>query len=63
MPKKSQYKEKLEYNNSYNRAHYRSFSFRFNKDSESEIIDWLASKESIKLYILNLIKEDMEKNK
>ena len=43
MPKKTAYKEKLDYNNAYNRSHYRSFSFRFNKQSESEIIEWLIS--------------------
>ena len=63
MPKKTAYKEKLDYNNAYNRSHYRSFSFRFNKQSESEIIEWLESKESTKQYILNLIKEDLNKNK
>ena len=63
MPKKIPYKEKLDYNNAYNRTHYRSFSFRFNKESEAEVIEWLESKESTKQYIMQLIKEDMNKNK
>lgn len=63
MPRKTPYKEKLDYNNAYNRSHYRSFSFRFNKDSEAEVIEWLESKESTKQYILSLITDDMKKNK
>ena len=34
MPNKSQYKHKLEYNNTYNRNNYRSFAMRFNINSE-----------------------------
>ncbi|MBE6127769.1 MAG: hypothetical protein E7185_00685 [Erysipelotrichaceae bacterium] len=60
MPKKSQYKKKLEYNNTYNRNNYRSFSVRFNNKSETDIIEWLEKKEFIKAYLTDLIRADME---
>jgi len=41
MPNKNQYKNKLEYNNTYNRNNYRSFSVRFNNKTETGIIEWL----------------------
>ncbi len=61
MPKKSQYKHKLNYNNEYNRNNYRSFSVRFNNKTETDVIQWLESREGIKSYIIGLIKADMRK--
>lgn len=63
MPKKSQYKRKLEYNNEYNRQNYKSFSIRFNINTESDIINYLKKKESLKTYLTDLITNDMKKNK
>lgn len=63
MTKKSQYKRKLEYNNTYNRNNYRSFSVRFNNKSETDIIEWLEQKEFVKAYLTQLIKADMEASK
>ena len=63
MPKKSQYKKRLDYNNTYNRNNYRSFSIRFNNTKEADIIDWIESKESVKQYIMDLIVNDMKMNK
>ena len=60
---KSKYKQKLEYNNDYNRLNYRSFSVRFNMWSEQEIISWLESQESVKQYLTQLIENDMKKAK
>jgi hypothetical protein len=40
MPTKNQYKNKLEYNNTYNRNNYRSFSVRFNNKTETNLIEW-----------------------
>lgn len=60
--KKSQYKQKLEYNNNYNRNNYRSFSVRFNNKVEKTVIAWLEAKESVKGYLCDLIIADMEKN-
>ncbi len=61
MPKQTQYQHKLEYNNTYNRNNYRSFSVRFNNSSEADIIKWLESQESIKNYLSSLIQADMKK--
>lgn len=62
MAKKSQYKQKLDYNNTYNRNNYRSFSIRFSIKNETDIIHWLEEKKGIKAYVTGLIREDMEKN-
>lgn len=61
--KKSSYEKKLEYNNAYNREKYRSFSIRFNIQSEDEIIKWLENQPGIKHYLTDLIISDMKKNK
>ncbi|MDO4415846.1 MAG: hypothetical protein Q4C20_12305 [Erysipelotrichaceae bacterium] len=61
MADKNQYKNKLEYNNTYNRTNYRSFSVRFNNKSETNIIEWLESQESIKGYLTDLILADIKK--
>ena len=61
MPNKNQYKNKLEYNNTYNRNNYRSFSVRFNNKTETGIIEWLESQESIKVYLTALIEADIKK--
>ena len=61
MPNKNQYKNKLEYNNTYNRNNYRSFSVRFNNKTETGIIEWLESQESIKGYLTALIEADIKK--
>lgn len=61
MPNKNQYKNKLEYNNTYNRNNYRSFSVRFNNKSETNIIEWLEGQESIKGYLTALIEADIKK--
>ncbi len=64
MAKKSEdvYKKKLDYNNNYNRLNYRSFSIRYNVSSEKRIISWLEKKPSLKVYLTELITEDMEKH-
>lgn len=61
MPRrKREYINKLEYNNTYNRNNYRSFSVRLNNQKEADVIEWLESQESLKQYLLSLIKQDME---
>ncbi|HAW13531.1 MAG: hypothetical protein PUE44_07175 [Bulleidia sp.] len=54
-------RNRMDYNNAYNRNNYRSFSIRFNQKTEREIIHWLESKHSIKSYITELILNDMRK--
>lgn len=61
MASKNQYKNKLEYNNTYNRNNYRSFSIRFNNTSEANIIEWLQKQDSIKGYLTALIEADIKK--
>lgn len=63
MPRKSQYKHKLEYNNQYNRENYKSFSVRFNIKDEADIISFLKKKDGFKDYIKDLIQADMKKTK
>lgn len=63
MTKKTQYQHKLEYNNTYNRTNYRSFSVRFSLVNEKDMINWLEKKNGVKEYISELIAADMKKNK
>lgn len=63
MDSVEQYKKKLDYNNTYNKNTYRSFSVRFNKKTEADIIEWLESKEGVKNYIISLIESDIKKEK
>lgn len=60
---KSSYAKKLDYNNAYNREKYRSFSMRFNLESEKDIIEWLQSKNGVKPYLEGLIRKDMAAHK
>ena len=57
------YQKKLDYNNTYNRENYRSFSIRYNKANEKKIISWLEKQDSVKTYITELILADIEKKK
>ena len=57
------YQKKLEYNNTYNRENYRSFSIRYSKNNEKKLISWLEKQESIKSYITDLVLADMEAQK
>ena len=60
--KKNDYEKRLDYNNTYNRNNYRSFSMRLNNTKEEELIKWLESKNSVKEYLLSLVIKDMEKS-
>lgn len=59
--KKTSYETRLEYNNTYNRNNYKSFSMRLNNNDEADLIDWLKSQDSTKEYLVSLIRKDMEK--
>ena len=58
--KKTSYEKRLEYNNTYNREHYRSFSMRYDIEKEKDIILWLKKQPSVKAYITELIVNDMK---
>lgn len=60
--RKNTYQKKLDYNNNYNRENYRSFSIRYSRVNEKDMIEWLESKKSIKAYVTSLIRKDMENN-
>lgn len=57
---KTSYEKRLEYNNTYNREHYRSFSMRYDIEKEKDIITWLKKQPSVKAYITELIINDMK---
>lgn len=63
MKSKSNYEKRLEYNNTYNRNNYRSFSMRLHNENEADLIEWIESQESVKEYLLSLVKKDIEKSK
>ena len=58
--KKTSYEKRLEYNNTYNREHYRSFSVRYDIEKEKRIITWLKKQPSVKTYLTELILNDMK---
>ena len=61
--KLTEYQKKLLYNNMYNREHYRSFSIRYDIESEKQIIKWLEKQPTLKGYVTELILNDMKKSK
>lgn len=63
MKSKSNYEKRLEYNNTYNRNNYRSFSMRLHNENEADLIEWIESQDSVKEYLLSLVIKDIEKSK
>lgn len=60
MKSKSNYEKRLEYNNTYNRNNYRSFSMRLHNENETDLIEWIESQDSVKEYLLSLVRKDIE---
>ena len=59
--KKQKAAEKQAYNNTYNKSHYLSYSFRLNRDTEFKYINHLAQQpEGLKPYLIGLIEKDMK---
>ena len=57
-------KEKIAYNNEFNKANYLSYSFRLSRANEYNIITWLAQRpEGLKPYLICLIEADMKRQK
>lgn len=57
-------KEKIAYNNEFNKANYLSYSFRLSREKEYKYITWLASQpEGLKPYIIKLIEADMKRQR
>ena len=55
-------KDRLAYNNAYNKANYKGISIRLNAKTESDIIKWLAEKDT-KATIVQLIRKEMRLEK
>lgn len=56
-----EYKEKLARNSSYNKLTYKSYSFRLNIESESDLISWLDDVPDKKAYFTRLIIMDQKR--
>lgn len=52
-----------EYINDYKKDHYKNYSFRFNLESEKEIIDFLEKQENKKKFVKDLILEAINNQK
>lgn len=50
-----------QYNIEYIREHYRQYMVKVNKGTETDIIEWLATKKNVQQYIKDLIRADMDK--
>lgn len=59
---KRRYKNKIAYNNAFNKENYKGISFRLSYSSESELIEWLDNFDNKKDYIISLIRKDMHEN-
>ncbi len=54
--------DKTSYTIDYIKTKQRQFMFKLSKLYDTEMIEWLESKENINAYIKELIKKDMEQN-
>ena len=55
-------KDRLAYNNAYNKANYKGISIRLNAKTEADIIDWLSGKDT-KACLVQLIRKEMRLEK
>lgn len=55
------YKKQKKYKNDFTKSTYKSISLMLNKTSESDIIKWLDGKENKRAYLIDLIRNDMNK--
>lgn len=59
LGRKERYKNKLRYNNKYNRLNYKNVSIRFHLEKDRDIIEWLENFDNNKDYISTIIRRDM----
>ena len=61
----AEYQKKNNYaaQNAYNKQNMKSFAFRFNLNTEADIIEWLEQQDNKAGYIKELIRADMAKRK
>lgn len=57
--KKELSEEKKQYMREYYKKQYRTINLKFNAEKEKEMIEWLDSQESLKGYLLDLLKKEM----
>ena len=61
MKEKTEKFNKNNYTKSYNKKIYKNYSFRLNKDTEKDIIDFIEMQSDKKNYFVSLVKKDMTK--
>ena len=49
------------YNVDYSKQNYRVINFKLHVEKDRELLAWLDSRETLKAYLVDLIKEDMDK--
>lgn len=48
-----------DYRNNFRKENYVTIGFKFNPNTEGDIVKWLDSKENLKEYILSLVEEEL----
>lgn len=51
----------LKAKNKYNKKAYKNYSFRLNKNTEKNVIDWIEKQGKTKPYLYDLIIDDIKK--
>ena len=59
--KKRQQRARLDYNNEFNKEHYKQVNFRLSYDKEADIIDFLQNVESNKDLFVTLIRKEIKR--
>ena len=59
--RKKQYKDRLAYNNGFNKEHYKQVNFRLSYEKEADIIDFLQNIDSNKDLFVTLIRKEIKR--
>lgn len=59
--KKKHMRARLDYNNDFNREHYKQVNFRLSYEKESDIIDFLQNVDSNKDLFVTLIRKEIKR--
>lgn len=59
--KRKQQRARLDYNNSFNKEHYKQVNFRLSYDKEADIIDFLQNVDSNKDLFVTLIRKEIKR--
>lgn len=60
LGRNERYKNKLRYNNNYNKLNYKNISMRFHLVKDRDIIEWLLNFDNIKDYVSTIIRRDID---